>query len=90
MTTLAQIALADPVGTASSTVAWFTLAGALGGVAIAGIIGLATATLNQRWQARGDDSSASCSTVRKSGWNDAKPMPPTGWPGTASTMSSAM
>ncbi|MBE1586735.1 hypothetical protein ACFPOI_51245 [Nonomuraea angiospora] len=31
---------------------WFALAGALGGVAIGGVIGLVTAVLNQKWQAR--------------------------------------
>jgi len=55
MTTLAQIGLAASADAASSTVAWFTLAGALGGVLIAGVIGLATAILNHRWQARGNE-----------------------------------
>jgi hypothetical protein len=36
--------------------AWFALAGALGGVALTGVIGLVTAVLTHRWaeQARGD------------------------------------
>lgn len=55
MTTLAQIGLAASADAADSTIAWFTLAGALGGVLIAGVIGLATAILNHRWQARGDE-----------------------------------
>jgi hypothetical protein len=40
-------------GAAATTVAWFTLAGALGGVLITGIISLGTLTLNHRWQAQG-------------------------------------
>jgi hypothetical protein len=55
MTTLAQIGLAAPADAAGSTIAWFTLAGALGGVLITGVIALATAMLNHRWQARGDE-----------------------------------
>ncbi len=35
---------------ASSTSAWFALGGALGGVLITGVIGLATAILTHRWQ----------------------------------------
>jgi hypothetical protein len=53
MMTHAQIGLSAPGGAAGSTVAWFTLAGALGGVLITGAIGLATAMLNHRWQTRG-------------------------------------
>ena len=53
MATLAQIGLAASTDAASSTVAWFTLAGAIGGVLITSIIGLTTAMLNHRWQARG-------------------------------------
>lgn len=40
-------------GASATTVAWFTLAGALGGVLITGVISLATFTLNHRWQAQG-------------------------------------
>jgi hypothetical protein len=36
----------------ASTTAWFTLGGALGGVLITSVVGLATAMLNQRWQRR--------------------------------------
>ena len=53
MTTLAPMGLAAPADPASSTIAWFTLAGALGGVLITGGVGLVTAMLNHRWQARG-------------------------------------
>jgi hypothetical protein len=35
----------------SNSAAWFTLAGALGGVTVTGIIALITAILNHRWQA---------------------------------------
>ena len=35
----------------SNSVAWFTLAGTLGGVIVTGIIALITAILNHRWQA---------------------------------------
>jgi hypothetical protein len=34
----------------SATVAWFILAGALGGVLVTSIVGLSTAMLNHRWQ----------------------------------------
>jgi hypothetical protein len=37
---------------ASSTAAWFTLAGALGGVLLTSVVALATAILNHRWQTR--------------------------------------
>ena len=37
----------------ATTVAWFTLAGALGGVLITGVVSLATLSLNHRWQAQG-------------------------------------
>ena len=37
--------------TSSNSTAWFTLAGALGGVLIAGLITLITAILSHRWQA---------------------------------------
>ncbi len=36
---------------ASTTTAWFTLAGALGGVAVTSAVGLTTVILNHRWQA---------------------------------------
>lgn len=39
-------------GASATTVAWFTLAGALGGVLITGIVSLATLTLSHRWQAQ--------------------------------------
>jgi hypothetical protein len=37
---------------ADTTIAWFTLAGALGGVALTSIATIATTILNHRWQAR--------------------------------------
>lgn len=40
------------VTTADTTVAWFTLAGALGGVALTSLAALGTTILNHRWQAR--------------------------------------
>ena len=36
--------------TDNSTAAWFTLVGALGGVALTSIVGIVTAALNHRWQ----------------------------------------
>jgi hypothetical protein len=33
-----------------STAAWFTLVGALGGVALTSVVGIITAALNNRWQ----------------------------------------
>ena len=50
MTTLAHINVAVAGGASSTTVAWFTLAGALVGVLVTGLISLITATLNHRWQ----------------------------------------
>jgi hypothetical protein len=41
-----------PAADASTSAAWFTLIGALGGVTIAGGIALLTAILNHRWQAK--------------------------------------
>jgi len=38
--------------TSSNSAAWFTLAGALGGVIVAGLITLITAILTHRWQAK--------------------------------------
>jgi hypothetical protein len=52
MTTLAQFALAAPADPDGSTIAWFTLAGAFGGVLITSVVALTTAMLNHRWQAR--------------------------------------
>jgi hypothetical protein len=40
-------------GASATTVAWFTLAGALGGVLITGVVSLATLTLTHRWQGQG-------------------------------------
>jgi len=40
-------------GVASTTVAWFTLAGAIGGVLVTGLVSLTTAMLNHRWQSEG-------------------------------------
>ncbi len=45
---MAAIDIAD----SASTAAWFTLAGALGGVLLTSAVALATAILNHRWQAQ--------------------------------------
>ena len=50
--TLAHINVAVAGGASSTTVAWFTLAGALVGVLVTGLISLITATLNHRWQSQ--------------------------------------
>ncbi len=50
MTTLTHINVAVANGVASTTVAWFTLAGAIGGVLVTGLVSLTTAMLNHRWQ----------------------------------------
>jgi len=50
MTTIRVLSLAAAAGPAGTTVAWFTLAGALGGVLVTSIVGLSTAMLNHRWQ----------------------------------------
>jgi hypothetical protein len=55
MVTVAQVHAVAAGGASATTVAWFTLAGALGGVLITGVVSLATLTLNHRWQARGAD-----------------------------------
>ena len=52
MMTLAHINVAVAGGASSTTVAWFTLAGALVGVLVTGLISLITATLNHRWQSQ--------------------------------------
>jgi hypothetical protein len=52
MMTLAHINVAVAGGASSTTVAWFTLAGALVGVLVTGLISLATVTLNHRWQSQ--------------------------------------
>ena len=51
MTAFADAGLASAAA-AGTTVAWFTLAGALGGVLVTSVVGLTTAALNHRWQAR--------------------------------------
>jgi hypothetical protein len=48
--TIRVLSLTAAAGPASATVAWFTLAGALGGVLVTSIVGLSTAMLNHRWQ----------------------------------------
>ncbi len=53
MMTVAYVHAAAAGGVSATTVAWFTLAGALGGVLITGVVSLATLTLNHRWQAQG-------------------------------------
>lgn len=53
MLTVAHVNAVAAGGASATTVAWFTLAGALGGVLITGMISLATFTLNHRWQAQG-------------------------------------
>ncbi|MFI0445366.1 hypothetical protein [Actinomadura sp. 6N118] len=45
-----MIITAGAAESASTTTAWFTLAGALGGVLITGCIALASAVLSHRWQ----------------------------------------
>ena len=44
--------------TNSSTTAWFTLAGALGGVLLTSIVALTTAILNHRWQRQNTENLA--------------------------------
>ncbi len=43
-------------GASSTTLAWFTLAGALGGVFFTSLFGLVVGILNHRWQARGAEN----------------------------------
>jgi hypothetical protein len=40
------------VADTATTTAWFTLAGALGGVLLTSAVALTTAVLNHRWQTR--------------------------------------
>jgi hypothetical protein len=56
MTTIADSALAATASVAGTTAAWFTLAGALGGVLLTSIVGVVTVLLNHRWQARGAEN----------------------------------
>lgn len=44
-------------GASSTTLAWFTLAGALGGVFLTSVFGLVVGLLNHRWQARAAEDS---------------------------------
>jgi hypothetical protein len=46
-----MITVAGAAQSAGATTAWFTLAGALGGVLITSAVGLTSVILNQRWQA---------------------------------------
>lgn len=55
MMTLAHITGVAAGDVAGTTVAWFTLAGALGGVLVTGVIGLTNAILNHRWQSQGTE-----------------------------------
>jgi hypothetical protein len=55
MMVLAHVGAAATGGASGTTVAWFTLAGALGGVLLTGLISLVSATLNHRWQAQGSE-----------------------------------
>ena len=52
MITLAHMDVTVADGTSSATVAWFTLASALDGVLVTGIVSMATGTLNRRWQSQ--------------------------------------
>jgi len=55
MTTLDHMNMLLADGVSSTTVAWFTLAGALGGVLVTGLVSLVTVTLNHRWQSQGTE-----------------------------------
>ena len=55
MSTLDHMNMLLADGASSTTVAWFALAGALGGVLVTGLVSLVTVTLNHRWQSQGTE-----------------------------------